>query len=146
MNYKVGQIVYLLSRKDIKIFPAQVIEEIRRKTLDKEIISYILRLPNKDRSEVLLDEINADVFTSLEDVDSKMKKNAHEQINGFLKRAKDMESIFNPPDLDTEDKEKERSSTEDHQLVSHENNDKSLAEVDLGNGMKGKINLSELPV
>lgn len=144
MNYKVGQIVYLLSKKDVKIFPAQIIEEIRRKTIDKEIISYILRLPNKDRSEVLLDEINADVFTSLKDVESKMKKNAHDQISGFLKRAKDMESIFNPPSADSKNK-KVNSVTESTQLGVNEQHE-SLAEVDLGNGMKAKIDLSELPV
>tara|TARA_Y100000310_G_scaffold70314_1_gene65942 strand:- start:17389 stop:17790 length:402 start_codon:yes stop_codon:yes gene_type:complete len=133
MSYKVGQILYLLSKKEVKIFPALVIEEIRRKTIDQEMVSYILRLPNKDNSEVLLEEIKADVFTSLTDVESQMVKNAHEQIKVFLRMAKDMESTLNASF--------ENGKSETNDMISED-----VAEVDLGGGVKGKINLSEIPV
>ena len=133
MNYKVGQTLYLLSKKEVKIFPALVIEEIRRRTIDKEMISYIIRLPNKDNSEVLLEEIKADVFTSLADVESQMVKNAHEQIKIFLKMAKDMESKLN-------------ASFENGRQETNDTISEDVAEVDLGGGVKGKINLSEIPM
>lgn len=133
MSYKVGQIVYLLSRKDVRIFPAQVVEEIRRKTIDHELISYILRLPNKERSEVLLDEINAEVFTSLKAVEEAMKKNAYDKIKEFLKNAQALESVLSPEKITQEENEVESP-------------DKKVAEIDLGNGVKGKINLNEIPI
>ena len=133
MSYKVGQIVYLLSRKDVRIFPAQVVEEIRRKTIDHELISYILRLPNKDLSEVLLDEIDAEVFTSLRAVEEAMKKNAYDQIKEFLKKAQSLESVLSPKKITQEENEVELPN-------------KKVAEIDLGNGVKGKINLNEIPI
>ena len=133
MSYKVGQIVYLLSRKDVRIFPAQVVEEIRRKTIEHELISYILRLPNKEKSEVLLDEINAEVFTSLKAVEEAMKKNAYDQIKEFLKKAQSLEAVLSPEKIAKEENEVDKP-------------DKEVAEIDLGNGIKGKINLNEIPV
>lgn len=134
MSYKVGQIIYLLSKKDVKIFPAQIIEEIQRKTIDSEMISYIISLPNKDRSEVLMEEIKADIFTSLDDVEKEMTKNAKEQILSFLKRAKDMESIFKPAMI--------KSDNDNHADI----NENDVAEVDLGNGIRAKIDMNKIPV
>ena len=59
MNYTVGQIVYLLSKKEIKVYPAQIIEEIKRKTINEEIVSYIILLPDKGKTEVLIEELSA---------------------------------------------------------------------------------------
>jgi predicted butyrate kinase (DUF1464 family) len=134
VSYKVGQIIYLLSKKDVKIFPAQIIEEIQRKTIDSEMISYIISLPNKDRSEVLMEEIKADIFTSLDDVEKEMTKNAKEQILSFLKRAKDMESIFKPAMI--------KSDNDNHADI----NENDVAEVDLGNGIRAKIDMNKIPV
>jgi len=129
MNYTVGQIVYLLSRKDVKVFPARVIEEIKRKTVDQEIISYIVQLPNQDKSEVLLEEVSADVFTSIEDVEKQMIENAHSQIKIFLQGARNLESLFrttkqSTPKVDTLPPGK--------------------VEIDLGGGVKGKIDASQI--
>ena len=130
MNFEVGQIVYLLSRKDTSAYPAQVIEEIKRKTIEREIISYIIKLPNKDNSEVLLEEINADVFTSISDLESKMIENAHNQIKIFLDKTRSLESAFNP------------ICQEERVEIP---NDSNKVEIDLGDGLKGKIDISELP-
>ena len=47
MNFSVGQILYLLSAKSMKVIPALVVEEVTIKTLDGEKISYNVRLPGK---------------------------------------------------------------------------------------------------
>ena len=94
MKLNVGQIVYILSKKEAKVFPALVVEEICRKTVEEEITSHILRLPNKERSEVNIDDIDAEIFTSLKKTESKMKQSADEQIAGILSAAQKMEAIF----------------------------------------------------
>jgi hypothetical protein len=127
MSYTVGQIIYLLSRKDVKVFPARVIEEIKRKTIDEEMISYIIRLPDKEKTEVLLEEISADVFTSIENVEKKMIENAHSQIKIFLQGARRMESLFEPS------------------KIVKEGIPDDKVEIDLGDGVKGKIDLNQIP-
>ena len=126
MNYSVGQTIYLLSRRDVKVFPAKVIEEIKRRTVKEEMISYIIRLPNKDMSEVLLEEIDADVFTSIEDVEKKMIENAHHQIKSLLQETVAIEKKFISP------KDSQESLPSDK------------VEIDLGNGQTGRISLNQL--
>ena len=140
MTYTVGQIVYLLSRKDVKVFPALVIEEIKRKTIESEIISYVVRLPDKSMSEVLLEEISADVYVSLEDLKESMMKNAKVQIERLLEKAEKTSDVFASEETDNDNSE----------LIINENGtgnsveNGSVAVVDLGNGQTGKINLKEL--
>lgn len=140
MTYTVGQIVYLLSRKDVKVFPALVIEEIKRKTIESEIISYVVRLPDKSMSEVLLEEISADVYVSLEDLKESMMKNAKVQIERLLEKAEKTSDVFAP----------EKTDNDNSELIINENGtgnsveNGSVAVVDLGNGQTGKINLKEL--
>ena len=129
MNYTVGQIVYLLSKKDVKVFPARVIEEIKRKTVNEEMISYIVQLPNQDKTEVLLEEISADIFTSIEDVEKRMIENAHSQIKIFLQGARKLESSFQPI---------KQPDPINGSLPA------GKVEVDLGDGVKGKIDISQI--
>ena len=124
MSYTVGQIIYLLSKKDIKVFPALVVEEIKRKTIDQELVSYVIKLPDKDRSEVILEEIDAEIFVSLKDLEKSMIKNAKDQITALLNKAESVSEIF----LDKKEVKK----------VAKENASESslgdIAKVDLGNG------------
>lgn len=146
MTYTVGQIIYLLSRKDVKVFPALVVEEIKRKTLETEIISYIVRLPDKDSSEILLEEISADVFTSLELLQESMIQNAKSQIDRLLEKAKSASTVFKQDeDIDEiiEETNNEKSNNKKTESES-ENKDSDIATVDLGNGFVGKINLSAI--
>jgi len=134
MRYDVGQVVFLLSKKDMKVFPAQVVEEIISKKLDGENVTYMARLPNKDRSEVSLSEINADVFKDAKSLKKHMIRSATESITGLVTNAERLaansfESVVE--EVDTP--------------LAVEPSTPGLAEVDLGNGLKAKINLSDVP-
>tara|TARA_R110001583_G_scaffold31043_5_gene106559 strand:+ start:166 stop:588 length:423 start_codon:yes stop_codon:yes gene_type:complete len=137
MNYTVGQIIYLLSKKEVKVFPAQVVEEIKRKTIEKELISYVIQLPNPEKTEVLLEEITADVFVSLDDLEQKMVDNAHVQIKSFLQRAKEMEKAY-PETVSMSDE-----PSQEEPVTPEKEGD--TIEVDLGDGTKAKLSISELP-
>jgi len=126
MKFNVGQIVYILSKKEAKVFPALVVEEICRKTVEEEITSHILRLPNKEKSEVNIDDIDAEIFTSLKKTESKMKQSADEQIADILSTAQKMEAIFN-------DDTKNIKKVDDDQV-----------KIDLGNGMTANLDPESL--
>jgi len=144
VNYTVGQIVYLLSKKEIKVYPAQVVEEIKRKTISEELTSYIIRLPDKNGTEVLLEEVSADVFTSIGDLESQMMKNASTQIKTFLESAKRMESVFTPVKEEIEPIEKPQEKKKRGRKKKNQTIDDNKVEIDLGNGLKAKMDASEV--
>lgn len=73
MTFDVGQIIYVLSGETDKIIPMQVCEELRRRSIDGEDVTYLVRSgPNK--AEVFkVDQINGKVFTSLEGAQDHLK-------------------------------------------------------------------------
>jgi len=135
MRYDVGQVVFLLSKKDMKVFPAQVVEEIISKKIDGENVTYVARLPNKDRSEVSLSEVNATVFKDAKSLKGHMIRSATESITSLVSAAEQLaERSFDAVAKETD---------QPFEIKGEVSGD--LAEVDLGNGIKAKINLNEVP-
>jgi len=140
MSYSVGQIVYLLSKKDLKVFPAQVIEEIKRKTLNGETVSYIVTLPDRDRSEVSLDDLSVESFTSIEAVKNIMMSNAKSQIESILERAQDVSRVFETqPLIEAED-----TPVTDTPDQASAGDDAGVVKIDLGNGQVGRVDMNKI--
>ena len=133
-DLNVGQVVYLCSKKEARVYPALVAEEINKTTLSGKSTSYVVKLPTEDGREVSLDTVDAEVFTSVEQAREKMLEKASAQIDMILKKASELAEIaFNiQPDQADPEISVEGSSTQDY------------ATVDLGDGVVGKLDLSGL--
>ena len=95
MSYDVGQVVYLLSSKDSRIFPAQVVEQVCRKTLDSEEISYVVQLPDKKATRMSLESLSVDVFITLDALQTHLLNEAMNSIKQSTQAAKEVqERIF----------------------------------------------------
>jgi len=87
MKYEVGQVVFLLDNGEMKIFPARIEEEIVRRKIGSEDITYKIALPNRERTVVDLSDLDVTVFTSPSDLRSHMSENALRTIDGLIARA-----------------------------------------------------------
>ena len=159
MNICVGQMIYLLSNKEIKVYPAQVIEEINRKTLSGSETSYVIMLPDKNRSEVNISHIDAEIFTSSKALEDKMIENAKLKIKSLIRSARELESAFEdviiPDDMleisiDSVEQPEPKEITKPPQKkrrrrrasTKSKKDDKIV--VDLGNGLTGNIDVSSI--
>ena len=66
-TYTVGQVVYALMKANGKtlLSPAQVVEEVVRKTIDGEKVSYLVSFPNV-KDPMLMSSVQGEFFTSSE--------------------------------------------------------------------------------
>ena len=62
MDFDVGQVIFLLSNKDVRVFPALVTEQIDKKTMAGREKHYVVRLTDKEETEIGLEKIDAQVF------------------------------------------------------------------------------------
>jgi hypothetical protein len=71
VEYDVGQVLYAVSHKEMKVIPLRVTERIVRQTLDGEIVTYVAQLPD---GRVLSDlsKLSGDVYVSLDEVRTQM--------------------------------------------------------------------------
>ena len=89
MLYEVGQIVFLLIRNELKIIPARVVEQVIRNRFNEDSdTSYIVELPNRERTTTNLNEIDADVFTNIDALRAHMVENAMSTIDKLLANAR----------------------------------------------------------
>lgn len=112
MTYEVGQVVYLLDNSEMKIFPARIDEEIVRRKVGSEEISYKVILPNKSRSVVDLDSLDVAVFVSPDEIRDHMVANAVRSIDKIIERAKSQAKI-----LESENQAPENFVREEEQVV-----------------------------
>ncbi len=65
MKYKIGQVLYILLNREMKICPVQVVEEITKRTINGESTSYIIKT-GKNKETVALSDIGGQVFESID--------------------------------------------------------------------------------
>ena len=153
MNYRVGQIIYLLNDKTLKVIPAQVCEEVVRNTLKGKEVTYIIKMPDKKRTTVSISDITTQIFTDSEELKNYMIDNAKTMISKLLHDAHTLEKIFTPKLTDTiqipveselERPTSDKNTTEEDTSVQNSKKDDTMVSVDMGNGMKARIRVEDL--
>ena len=145
MNYKVGQVLYLLLNKESRVFPVQVVEVVLRRTLDGEQTSYSVKMPTRDKDIVDLDKIDANIFLTPAELQSFMNENAQKTIASLVQQAHTLASNV----FQEEHEENVAPEVEDEiDDVVYESevvqNDNQVATIDLGDGTKARINLDSI--
>jgi hypothetical protein len=65
-KYRVGQILYAILNKDVRIYPLQCIEEVHKRTLDGETIAYIVRGGIDQNARMDVSEVDGEIFESID--------------------------------------------------------------------------------
>lgn len=87
-SYEVGQILFLLPKKENKIVPVRVVEVVVRKKLNDQSVEYIVEIPNRSRDTTSLSELDALAFTSERELRSYMVENSTNAIDQMIASAK----------------------------------------------------------
>jgi len=142
MSYIVGQVVYALSNKETGVIPVQIIEILLRKNLTGEETSYMVMLPDKKRTVVALEKLNVEIFTSCKDLEDYMMENAKKSISSVIDSSMNLASAS----FETVSHEKDKEEEAPAETIEKELNssDSRTVEVDLGDGVTGKINLESI--
>lgn len=75
MSYEVGQVIYVISGESDRIVPMQICEEIRRKTIGGEEVTYLIRSGPDQNGNFRLDEIKGKVFHTLDQAKVHLQNN-----------------------------------------------------------------------
>ena len=138
-DLSVGQVIYLLANNEPKVYPALITEQIDKKTLKGKETSYVVRLPTEENVEVVLEKLDAEVFTSVSKIKDSMLQRATMQIDKILESSISLAKKFDVyiTEEDSEDGGESRDEPDDSS---------GYAVVDLGDGTTGRIKVSDIPV
>ena len=82
-SYRVGQILYILTHKETKIYPLQIVEEIIKRTVSGESVSYIARI-GKNAKTVSMSDIEGDVYEDIEDLRRDLTTRVMNTVNNII--------------------------------------------------------------
>ena len=85
--YKIGQVLYVVLTKKSQVYPMQVVEVITKKTLEGEVISYILQAGSDRSSRVDLSTVDGEIFETAEKARKTLVERATVQINKLVEAA-----------------------------------------------------------
>lgn len=92
--FNMGQIIYIISNKDMAVYPAVVEEQIVRKIRQAdgihEVINYKICIGPKGKQHVVdLSKINGEVFDSVESVKTTLLQRSNDEINRMVNEARE---------------------------------------------------------
>ena len=140
MKLNVGQVIYLLTSKSSKVYPALVCEEIKKRSLAGETTNYVVRLPTDDAREVEVDKLDAEIFESVEEAKQTMIDRISSEIDSMLEQAVNMSSVFSEFVIDQSVATVDNVEEETHDLTAEDD----FAIVDLGDGKVGRVNIGHV--
>lgn len=89
--YQVGDVLFIVSNKRRQIFPVRVVEQVIRKTLAGEDVSYRVQIPGGDKPTVIdLGGIDGTVHTTIERAREFLYEQATRAIEQMLSTAQEM--------------------------------------------------------
>lgn len=147
MEYKVGQVFYLVGSETAKVIPFRVVEEITRTTLEGQEKIYIAELPDNKRTNIDVSKLKGHIFNNLETLREHMLENAKFAIDSMIKNAhllanKVYQNIVEDHQLEDEADAELEENKEEVNVQSNEKSD--IVKVDIGNGVMAKVNLKDL--
>lgn len=83
--FSVGQVIYLIPRDERKVIPAQITEEILRRTISGQETVWMIQLAGNQKS-MSLDPEAAEYFISVDELRSVLISRTTDQVNAMLDR------------------------------------------------------------
>lgn len=145
MEYKVGQVFYLVGSETAKVIPFRVVEEVTRTTLDGVEKTFIAEMPDKKNTKVSVTKLKGETFTNLQDLRKHMIENAANAIDNMITRAGHLaEASFGSSEQKDTPAISEvlKEDSDEHSVQEKEESDK--VSVDIGNGIIARMNLKDL--
>jgi hypothetical protein len=146
MSYQVGQVLYIINSESTQVIPVQVVEQVTRKTLDGEKVTYIVKLPKKlkgaEVDTVPLDKIKGDFFSSSDKAKERLTSNALRNVERIIKNAENLSrGAFGESASVSSDIFDISSSSGDSDEIEREGEPDDAEVVILPDGTKAKVRL-----
>jgi hypothetical protein len=139
MTYEVGQVLYVLNAESMRVVPIQVVEQVVRRTIDGEKVSYRIVVPSKPDSPLAMEKIKGKIFESLDLARKNMRQNAINIIDVIIEEAREAAAVAFKETNDTIPTSPEKTPEDQESLAAPK---EKLAEVvELPDGKKVKVNL-----
>lgn len=103
-RYVVGQVIYVVLKKNRTVVPMQIIEEITKKTLQGSLVTYQVMAGTDPKNSILIEQVDGEIFESAEAARKALIERASASIDKIIKGAQAQARTWyvnqaNPPEF-----------------------------------------------
>ena len=137
-TYDVGQVIYIVSSKKMQVMPLVIAEEVIRKTLSGQAVTYLVKR-DKTSKTYDLSALQGIVYETISDVKEALVENATVAISKICEEAQKKSNIFSmASDLKIQTPPRESKATITMPT------DSSLKQFVLDDGTRVHVNLQDI--
>ena len=85
-QYKIGQVLFVVLKKENRVVPFQIVEELVKRTLEGEIVTYMARLGSSSEHIAIVD-IDGDIYESADKLRKVLVDRATTSLNKIIDNA-----------------------------------------------------------
>ncbi len=86
MSYRVGQVVYVVMAREMRVVPLQIVKEVTEKTLDGDTVEYIVR--GRDESSTMaISAVEGEVFETADKARKALVERATVSVHRLVDKA-----------------------------------------------------------
>lgn len=82
-RYAVGQVLFVVLKKENRVMPVQIVEEITKKTLDGEVITHMVRV-GANAETIAITDVNGEIFDTAEKLRKTLIERATVSLNKIV--------------------------------------------------------------
>ena len=137
-TYDVGQVIYIVSSRKMQVMPIVIAEEVIRKTLSGQAVTYLVKRDETSKTYDLTD-MQGSIYETINDVKEALVANATQAIFRICEEAQKKSNIFaiaNDTKTETHQREDKASFTAP--------TDSELKQFVLDDGTRLHVNLQDI--
>lgn len=146
--YEVGDIVYIISNKQRQVIPAKIVEQVTRRTLNGEQISYKIQLPGDPSQTRIVDlsGVDGSVHSSIDEVRDLLYKHAISAIDNVIDTAVNMRdaSFELKPRVDPIETSIEQPAQKPADVSKTKKNGTSKIKIQLPDGSSANVSIPDV--
>lgn len=118
MSYNVGQVLFVIFKNKMQVYPMMVVEEITKRTLKGEEMSYLLQGGSDKSTTILLSQVDGEIFESSDEAKYVLVSRATSQIEKLVDDAVlKAEKWYS---INSQEKEIMSLSKDDNKIISND--------------------------
>lgn len=145
-QYKIGQVLFVVLKKENRVVAFQVVEELVKRTLEGEVVTYMARLGTSNEN-IPVSDIDGEIYESAEKLRKTLVEKATSSVNRIVDAAVQRSREWYPTGFANEQGElaavrKTRSpkkQQEQNPQVTDQGSDESF--VELADGTRARVRL-----
>ena len=142
MDYKVGQIFYLVGTETTKVIPFRIVEEVTRTTLEGIEKCYIAELPDNNKTTIDVTKLRGKIFEDVDSLRTFMTENAKSAIESMIENAMKLSSVTYDQKVIVHEEVKANENVKESSVQLEANDD--IVKVDIGNGVMANMKIDNL--